>query len=255
MKRSRCTFPFDRELMNFVNNNHMMNVVTLQNYSSLQSPDMPRAKVARKSTSVDMTAMTDVTFLLLTFFMLATKFTPVEPVAVVTPTSINTQILPDSDVILLTVDKKGRIFFEMDGQPKRKKLIDDLDQQFQLGLSAQEKNTFMVGGGIGTDLKHLKSYLAMKPDQRKGHPIETGIPADSVNNELAIWIEYGTAAQQNSIKQLRYCIKADNETPYPQVKRVLETFRGKKIQKVNLVTNLETAPEGSLAAAESRKNN
>ncbi|SEW52651.1 ExbD/TolR family protein [Chitinophaga arvensicola] len=216
---------------------------------------MPRAKVARKSTAVDMTAMTDVTFLLLTFFMLATKFTPVEPVAVVTPSSINTQILPDSDVILLTVDKKGRIFFEMDGQPKRKKLIEDLDQQFHLGLSESEKNSFMIGGGIGTDLKHLKSYLAMKPDQRRMHPIETGIPADSANNELGIWIEYGNSAQQNNLRQLRYCIKADNETPYPQVKRVLDTFKEKKIQKVNLVTNLEAAPEGSLAAIESRKNN
>ncbi len=46
---------------------------------------MPKVKMPRKSTLIDMTAMCDVAFLLLTFFMLATKFKPDEPVAVVTP--------------------------------------------------------------------------------------------------------------------------------------------------------------------------
>ncbi|MBC9934951.1 ExbD/TolR family protein [Chitinophaga qingshengii] len=203
---------------------------------------MPRSKVTRKSTLVDMTAMTDMVFLLLTFFMLATRFKPAEPVAVVTPSSINTQLLPDSDVILFTMDKKGRVFFDMDGQPKRQQLIDALDKQFKLGLTAGEKYNFVIGTSIGTELKHLKNYLAMSAGQRKGHAIETGIPTDSTANEVAVWLEYATSAQHEQLRSLKYCVKADNEAPYQHVKKLLATFRDQHIQHVNLVTNLKANP-------------
>lgn len=208
---------------------------------------MPKVKMPRKSTLIDMTAMCDVAFLLLTFFMLATKFKPDEPVAVVTPSSINTQLLPDSDVILLTVDKDGRVFFSMDGQPKRKQLIEDLNTNFKLGLGNEEIKNFQVGSSVGADFKSLKQVLNMSGDERKNSKIEKGIPMDSTNNELAIWLEYARAAQGNNQK-LKYCIQADNETPYPVIKRVLDTFKEKKIQKLNLVTNLKAKPPGSAAA-------
>lgn len=214
---------------------------------------MPKVKMPRKSTLIDMTAMCDVAFLLLTFFMLATKFKPDEPVAVVTPSSINTQLLPDADVILLTVDKDGRVFFSMDGQPKRKQLIEDLNTNFKLGLEDKDIRNFMIGSSVGTDFKSLKQVLNLTADQRKHGNVEKGIPMDSTNNELAIWIEYARAAQGNNNK-LKYCIKADNETPYPVIKRVLDTFKEKKIQKLNLVTNLEAKPAGSAAALYEEQN-
>ena len=77
---------------------------------------MSRPKIARKSTFIDMTAMCDVAFLLLSFFMLATKFKPDEPVVVVTPSSISQVILPDADIMLITVDAKGRVFFSVDNK-------------------------------------------------------------------------------------------------------------------------------------------
>ncbi|PUZ19980.1 outer membrane transport energization protein ExbD [Chitinophaga costaii] len=211
---------------------------------------MPKVKMPRKSTAIDMTAMCDVAFLLLTFFMLATKFKPDEPVAVVTPSSINTQVLPDSDVMLFTVDKDGRVFFSMDGQPKRRKLIEDLNTQYKLGLNNAEMNNFAVGGSIGTDFKSLKSYLSMSPEQRKASGLEKGIPTDSLNGELDQWIEYGTTAQAGSsgFNKLSYCIKADNATPYPKIKEILDIFKKKHIQKLNLVTNLEAIPPGTAAA-------
>lgn len=212
---------------------------------------MPKIKMPRKSTLIDMTAMCDVAFLLLTFFMLATKFKPDEPVAVVTPSSINTQLLPDSDVILLTVDKDGRVFFSMDGQPKRRQLIEDLNTNFKLGLEDKEIRNFMVGSSVGTDFKNLKKVLDMTADERKNSKVETGIPMDSTNNELAIWIDYARSAQVATVgnaNKLKYCIKADNDTPYPVIKKILDTFKEKKIQKLNLVTNLEAKPAGSAAA-------
>lgn len=212
---------------------------------------MPKVKMARKSTTIDMTAMCDVAFLLLTFFMLATSFKPEEPVTVVTPSSINTKILPDSDVILFTVGKDGKIFFSMDGQPKRKKLIEDLNAQFKLNLNQKAINNFIVGAIVGTELKNLNSYLNMSMEQRKASGLETGIPSDSANNELNTWINYARTAQGGS-PRLQYCIKADNETPYPKIKEIMQTFKDLKIQKLNLVTNLEEAPAGSAAALAQR---
>jgi len=213
---------------------------------------MPKVKMPRKSTLVDMTAMCDVAFLLLTFFMLATKFKPDEPVTVVTPSSINTKLLPDADVIMLTVDKEGRIFFSMDGQPKRQQLIEDLNTQFKLNLTSQEMNNFVVGASVGTEIKNLKTYLGTKQADRAKSGLETGIPSDSANNEVAVWVEYARSAQGNNLK-LQYCIKADNGTPYPKIKEILDTFKEKKIQKLNLVTNLEAPPPGTAAAEERNK--
>lgn len=203
---------------------------------------MPRFRIPKRSTLVDMTAMTDMVFLLLNFFIMTTSFKPDEPVAIVTPSSINTQLLPDSDVILISIDKKGRVFFNMDGQPKRQQLIGDINQQFKLNLSEQEMNQFILGAAVGVDLQHLKPYLGLNSEGRRKYMDEKGIPVDSVNNELGIWLQYGQAAQGGSVKKVKYCIKADNETPYPYVKQVLETFKKKNIQHVNLVTDLEAAP-------------
>lgn len=203
---------------------------------------MPRNKMNRQSTLVDMTAMTDMVFLLLNFFIMSSHFIPPEPVAVITPSSINSDILPDSDVILVRIDKAGRVFFDMDGQPKRKKLIEDIDQNFLLGLDQHEKNGYMLGASIGTELKQLKKYLHIKPAERKHYAGETGIPVDSANNELSIWIVYGLAAQQGSLRSLKYCIMADRDTPFPKVKRVLDIFKENKIHKVSLVTSLEAVP-------------
>src|ERR1700744_1133743 len=99
---------------------------------------MPHAKLPRKSTHIDMTAMCDVAFLLLTFFMLATKFKPDEPVVVKTPASISDIPLPDVDIMLLTVDTKGRIFFSIDNKLMRSSLIESVNSKKALNLTKGE---------------------------------------------------------------------------------------------------------------------
>ncbi|MCK7557605.1 biopolymer transporter ExbD [Chitinophaga sedimenti] len=152
--------------------------------------------------------------------MLATKFKPDEPVVVVTPSSINTSLLPDADVMLITIDKDGRVFFSIDGQKKRQKLISDLDESYKLGLTEPQKTAFILGSSYGTDIKDLKRTLEMTPDEQKTQ--QKGIPLDSANNELGVWLEYGRTAQaaiEGNSNKLKYCIKADNQTPYPVIKK------------------------------------
>ena len=71
---------------------------------------MGRAKLPRKSTNIDMTAMCDVAFLLLSFFILATKFKPPEALSVVTPSSVSTKVAPEKDVVQFIIDKDGKVY-------------------------------------------------------------------------------------------------------------------------------------------------
>lgn len=214
---------------------------------------MPKASLPRKSTNIDMTAMCDVAFLLLTFFMLATKFKPEEPVVVKTPSSISEIPLPDADIMLLTVDTKGRIFFSIDNKLKRKELITSVNNDRSLGLTEAEMNSFAIGSSIGLPLNQIKSYLNTPPESRgeidkdaPGVPVDTSVL--SPNNELAQWVK---SARYTNPK-LRICIKADGEAAYPHVKKIIRTLEGYKIFKFNLITNLKAVPPGT-AAFEQKK--
>ena len=215
---------------------------------------MPHAKLPRKSTHIDMTAMCDVAFLLLTFFMLATKFKPEEPVVVKTPSSISEIPLPDVDIMLLTVDTKGRIFFSIDNQLKRKALIDDIDYDRNLKLTPAEKKVFTLDASTGLTFSQLKTYLSSTPDQQKEmEKIAPGIPVDtsvlSPNNELASWIK----SARNTNPKLRICIKADGDAAYPMVHKIIKTLEGWKIFKFNLITNLKAIPTGTAAYDDTHK--
>ena len=212
---------------------------------------MPHAKLPRKSTHIDMTAMCDVAFLLLTFFMLATKFKPEEPVVVKTPSSISDIQLPDVDIMLLTVDTKGRIFFSIDNKLKRRALIDAVDYEKTLNLTETEKTMFSIDASEGIPFGQLKSYLDASPEDRKtmetnapGIPVDTSVYAP--NNDLATWIKNA----RNTNPRLRICIKADGDASYPSVQKIIKTLEGWKIFKFNLITNLKGVPAGTAAAAE-----
>lgn len=103
---------------------------------------MPKIKVPKKSPSLDMTPMVDLAFLLVTFFMLTTKFRPDEPVIVDQPSSISEIPLPEKGVILLTVDGKGRVFFNVEGQQTRMDILDRLASRFSLTFDEKEKRDF-----------------------------------------------------------------------------------------------------------------
>ena len=212
---------------------------------------MPHVKIPRKSTHIDMTAMCDVAFLLLTFFMLATKFKPEEPVVVKTPSSISDIQLPDVDIMLLTVDTRGRIFFAIDNKVKRKDLINSINTEKGLNLTEAEKNAFSIDASIGIPFDQLKGYLASTSDQKKAmEAAAPGIPADTSvtnpKNELAAWI---LGARETNPK-IRICIKADGDASYPSVQKIVKTLEGYKIFKFNLITNLKGIPPGTAAAAD-----
>lgn len=218
---------------------------------------MPKVKMARKSTHIDMTAMCDVAFLLLSFFMLATKFKPDEPVVVSTPSSISQIIMPDTSIMMITIDAKDRVFFTIDrknvaatgGKDSRRGLINDMDEFKQLGLTEEEKAKFVKGASIGVPLNQLKSFLSQDGSTMKElEKTAAGIPipldsASSTSNELADWI---TVARNNN-PYLRIVIKADGDTKFGGYQKVLRTLSEMKLNTFSLVTNVQAVPVGTAA--------
>lgn len=197
---------------------------------------MSKVKIPRKSTVVDMTAMTDVAFLLLTFFMLATKFKPDEPVTVTTPSSISEIKLPETDILLLTIDKDSKVYFSMDGDKNKITLLEKMAEKYKLTFTPEQKKEFSLMSSFGVSIKQLGSFLNLDAEKRKTFKQE-GIPCDSLNNELADWILQARYTNKN----LRVAVKGDGDAGYPVVKQVIATLQDKKVNRFNFITSLEKA--------------
>ena len=201
---------------------------------------MGRAKLPRKSTSIDMTAMCDVAFLLLSFFILTTKFKPSEAIAVTTPSSVSSKVAPNKDFVLVTIDKDGKVFLTIDDKQKREQVANSMNTTKSLGIDVAK---FKAAGFIGTSFSGLNSFLSISEENRKGDLLP-GIPCkDTANNELTVWMQAVNEAYAGMKMDL--LLKGDNLSKYPSFKGVLTAFKKNNIQKFQMVTNPENAPAGS----------
>jgi biopolymer transport protein ExbD len=210
---------------------------------------MPKVKVPRKSTAVDMTAMCDVAFLLLSFFILTTKFKSDDGLGVVTPNSVSTKPASDKNVVMVTMDKEGKAYFSVgdNNVAEKQDIIDMIDQGKNLGLSAKEKAAFTRSGSyVGVPFSMLKSYLDLTADQVKNFK-SPGIPLDTANNELTVWMNAATRSFTGNTMTL--LVKGDNNAKYPTFKGVIDAFKRNEIFKFSMVTNPEGVPEGTALAA------
>ena len=215
---------------------------------------MPSVKIPKKSTFVDMTPFVDVAFLILTFFIMATKFKPQEPVEIKTPNSVSTKDLPDSDALQVTFDSTGRVFFSIlaEKTPQVKyDVIKNLNSSRNLGLSEVEMLNFKKTPSVGVPFSGLKQLLSL-PVENQGNLKQPGIPLDSLGGELTNWIRDAVSAFSG--KQLKYLVKGDNQAKYPAFKMVLNAFKRNDIYKFNMITMLEDVPKGTeLYAIRSRQ--
>lgn len=198
-----------------------------------------------------MTPMCDVAFLLLTFFMLTTKFKPDNPVEVVTPSAISTTLLPQSHVALITISKDGRVFFGLDDQNQREKLIQNLSKSYNLGLSAEEIRNYSLASSVGMPIGKLKEFLNLPADQQKSFKQE-GIPVDSATQELSQWLDYTVNINANT-PDLQFVIKADDNTKFEVVDKVLSIMKKNNHNKLHLITSMKTIPPGTPAYETAKK--
>jgi biopolymer transport protein ExbD len=189
-----------------------------------------------------MTAMCDVAFLLLTFFILTATAKVPEPLPVDTPSSTVQTKLPDTDLAMLTVGKsdgKEQVFFGVKGREIRIATLDYMAQKYKLSFTDEERTQFSLVEEFGVPVEGLKQLLAMKGADRAKKGVQTGIPCDSLNNQLQDWVQYARKANIDvNQKELQFAIKGDAKEEYPQIKKVMDILQDQKINSFNLVTGL-----------------
>ncbi len=207
----------------------------------------------KSNPSLDMTPMVDLAFLLVTFFMLTATSRVAEPVIVDTPSSVSDKLLPEN-VMLISIDDKGRPFYNINNVDVRQQTLDKMGKQYKINFTDAEKKRFAGMTSFGVPIAQLKEYINMDDPQRMLVK-SPGIPHDSLHNELGDWIQFGrieAAKQARTQKEraenlgrefqyepLRFAIKADAQTNYIAVKDIIKIFTDKDIYRFNLITSLE----------------
>jgi biopolymer transport protein ExbD len=206
---------------------------------------MPKVKIPRKSTNIDMTAMCDVAFLLLSFFILATKQKPPEVLSVTPPASVSSKAAPDKS-ILITMTKDGKAFLMLGDETKKAEILNNINATKGLNLSSSELKKWEKAPFIGLPLNQIKSSLQRTVETPANQL--PGIPVDSTNNEMIDWVRsvtnvYAGTDQRNLQEML--LVKGDQSTLYPVFKNIKKAFKKNEIYKFRIVTNGEAVPVGS----------
>ena len=209
---------------------------------------MPSVKIAKKSTDTDMTPFVDIAFLLLSFFIMATKFKPPEPVKVETPNSVSSEKLKTENSVLITIDNQSKVYVSFGGKTDADKakingIIQNINSERTLGLSNEQIANFATTPIIGVPFGGLKDLLG-RPIQERETIKQPGIPVlDTLNNELITWV--GAAKRAFGGTKLIYLVKGDNTSKYPAFEAVINALKKNEEFKYFLITGQEGAPSGS----------
>ena len=201
---------------------------------------MPKVKIPRRSTTVDMTAMCDVAFLLLTFFILTTKFRAKEVVAIDIPSSSAQIPIPDRDILMLQISPDGKVYFGLDDQPTRLKLLDRLASEYKFPLSDKQKDAFRTLEIWGMDINQLPKFLDLSPEQRTSAP-QAGLTLDTLGGGHQLEDLILFSRQENN--NLRIAVKGDKTTEYKAFAQVIQALQNRKVNRFNIITSARTAKE------------
>ena len=212
---------------------------------------MGRPKIARKSTWVDMTAFCDVAFLLLSFFIMATKQKPPEAVSVVMPSSVSSKAVQDKDQVMVIINKDGKVFLSFSEPERRSQVAEEVAKIKGVTLSDADAKKAASVEFFGSPVSQLGSYVNLPKEQFTGELLP-GIPAvDSTNNEVKDWM----LAVNNIFRgdKMNLLVKGDNAAKYPAFKQVLDAFKKNDMLKFSIVTSAENVPADSELAKEKSK--
>ena len=212
---------------------------------------MAKVKVSKKSTRIDMTAMCDVAFLLLTFFILSATSKEPEPHPVDTPASTVLDKLPESGVATITVGDK-QVFFNVPDKDVKIETLKRISQEYNMTFTETEYEAFGNMQGFGVPLNQLKGLLKMSPADRNSPGLQKGIPFDTIpgKDELSSWIKQAREASKAVLdqkliagedveyKDLDIAIKGDGDEEYTTIKRVIDILQEQKKNRFFLVTGL-----------------
>ena len=235
---------------------------------------MGKVKIKKKETRIDMTAMSDVTVLLLTFFMLTSTFLQKEPVQVITPPSVSEEKVPVANLLSVLVSPDGKVYLEVLGSQDstdnkkfgsenvRAHMLQNMAEQYNtlhpganIAFSQEELATFSKLNAFGVPITAMKQWLNMESEDRDKalQQKNAGIPIDmnedpNKPNEFQMWVRaaYNSVdpeLQEAIVKGTGIAIKADQTTPYSVVNVVMDNLQTIKMNKFTLMTALKTEEE------------
>ena len=241
---------------------------------------MGKVKIKRKSTLIDMTAMSDVTVLLLTFFMLTSTFLTKEPVTVITPSSVSEIKVPTSNVASILVSPQGKVFISILGEADlatfdeswgsenvRKEALQAAAKRYEevtgkkTNITAMDLEKFSKIGTFGVPMSVMHEFLAL--DQTKQDEFvsdmtnpQAGIPMndivfqngdgrEEITNEFQIWMRAIYNSSDDNLRDAMkkgegIAVKADHNTNYQTIHGVLDNLQTIKMNRFSVMTALKT---------------
>ena len=205
---------------------------------------MGKVKVKKADVWIDMTPMSDVMVLLLTFFMLTSTFVKNEAVKVVTPGSVSEIKVPETNVLTVLCDKEGRIFVGMDNPRKMGELVQGMADQYGVQLNGKQFETAQGAASIGVDMQDLSSALNLG-DKLNEFQAAKGIPTDSTQtgSEMSQFQDWVKMARENNGSDMKLAIKADAGTPYKVIKKMMSELQDMNENRYYLITSLKSNSE------------
>lgn len=200
---------------------------------------MAKVKIKKQSTWIDMTAMSDVTVLLLTFFMLTSTFVKKEPVQVATPSSVSEIKIPETNILSILVDKTGKVFMSFDKQNDQRAVLEAVGEEYGMTFTPSESKKFSIQSTFGVNIRQMKSFLALPEERMDAILKDQGIPVDSTDNQFKVWVKKAREVNPD----LRIAIKADQATPYKVIKDVMNSLQDLKENRYNLITSLKASSD------------
>lgn len=202
---------------------------------------MGKVKIKKSEVWIDMTPMSDVMVLLLTFFMLTSTFVKNEPVKVVTPGSVSEVKVPENNVLNILVNPSGKIFMSMDKVTDLEAAMTDMTDKFGVSLTGAQIKAFREDAMFGAPMDQLASYLNISKEKKGEALALLGIPTDSLQqadgkkgkSEFQEWITAAKAANPD----LKLAIKADEKTPYKVIKNVMSELQDMSENRFQLITS------------------
>ena len=202
---------------------------------------MGKIKIKKADVWIDMTPMSDVMVLLLTFFMLTSTFVKNEAVKVNAPGSVSEIKVPETQVLQIIVDKGGKVFIGLDKPGYMQEMLTGFEGKFSgLSLSPLQEKNFVGLASFGVPMNKMSDVLKHEASDINNIQKDMGIPLDSINggmSEFQCWVD---AARNASFgDDMKIAIKADAATKYGVVKKMMSELQDMSENRYYLITTLK----------------
>ncbi len=147
--------------------------------------------------------------------------------------------MPEFDVLTILISASGQVFLQFDKPENAVAVLNKMGAHYNMSFTDKQKRALVDQPSIGVPMNQMASFLNLKLQEQDAALKTTSIPVDSTNNQLADWVKYAVEVNED----IKLSIKADQNTPYPQVQKVMKTLVDIKQNRYSLQTTLKGLKE------------